>query len=196
MKLQVVAVRLCLSFLALVTTHLTELTNGSNTAASIARTAHVIVNSSVIIEEPRDTYVSVGDTALLRCHVASSAFDEGQVVVSSDSVEWCKNDFCTLGRHVPLDGARRGMLGFKNLPKYFIQTNRTTPPTATASGDNNSTAAWSSFYWNLLIENVTSSDVGDYQCVLTRRMSSPTATTTHKFYSHKARLRLMSKETF
>lgn len=63
-------------------------------------------------------------------------------------MEWCKNDFCTWGRSIETNDGR---LRFKSLSKYYIIGDR-------RKGQ-----------WNLLIENVTDSDLGKYKCTVTRR---------------------------
>jgi hypothetical protein len=94
-----------------------------------------------IAQSPVDKYVKLNENKMFECHV-----EDYQEQV--DIVEWCKNDFCTWGRAIEMNDGR---LRFKSLPKYFIAGDR-------KKGE-----------WNLLIENVTHSDIGQYKCTVTRR---------------------------
>ena len=66
-----------------------------------------------IEKSPTDTFVKLNGNVILNCLVDDFNSDE-------HFVEWCKNDFCTLGRLVELDIKN---YYFKSLPKYFIKGN-------------------------------------------------------------------------
>jgi hypothetical protein len=119
-----------------------------------------IINCQKIVNGPSDKYVELNKNVILECRIDDFKDDV-------DLVEWCKNDFCTWGRVIELEN---GILQYKSLTKYFITGDR-------KRGE-----------WNLLIQNVTESEIGDYECTVTRR-----ADTIKKVYSNKARVKLMGK---
>ena len=102
----------------------------------------LLISTQQIITIPQDIYAKQHTNVIFECKIAG--YDPSQ-----DLIEWCKNDFCTWGRLFEMSTQQR--LQYKSLPKYFIIGNRTI-------GE-----------WNLLIENVTDSEIGDYKCSLTRR---------------------------
>jgi hypothetical protein len=119
-----------------------------------------IINCQKIVNGPSDKFVELSKNVMLECQIDDYNND-------IDLIEWCKNGFCTWGRVIELEN---GILQYKSLNKYFIVGDR-------KKGE-----------WNLLIKNVTESEIGDYECTVTRR-----ADTMKKFYSNKARLKLMGK---
>lgn len=106
------------------------------------------IEAQRIMKNPIDKYAKLNSNVFFECLVDGYNGD-------TDLVEWCKNNFCTWGRPVELSDGR---LKFMN--KYYIVGNR-------LNGE-----------FNLLIENVTLSDVGDYKCKYTRRFL--TDATVHK----------------
>ena len=120
----------------------------------------LVVTSQQIVTMQKDIYAKPHTNVIFECKIAG--YDPSQ-----DVIEWCKNEFCTWGRLFEMTSQQR--LQYKSLPKYFIIGNRTL-------GE-----------WNLLIENVTESEVGDYKCSLTRR------STRLKIESKSIKLSLMSK---
>ncbi len=122
-----------------------------------------MVLAQQIITNTKDVFIKPNTNVLMECKIID--YDPNQ-----DLIEWCKNDFCTWGRLFEVTSQQR--LQYKSLPKYFITGNRT-------YGE-----------WNLLIENVTESEVGDYKCSLTRR------STKLKIESKPTKLMLMSKTVF
>lgn len=109
-----------------------------------------------------DKYAKLNERVLFSCIVEGFQADK-------DIVEWCKNDFCTWGRSIEMPDGR---LKFKSLSKHYIVGNR-------QNGE-----------WNLLIENATSSDMGQYKCTVTRRSDK----LVYKINSNSANLTIMGKK--
>ena len=116
-----------------------------------------------IINGPTDKYLNRYDSVVFECLIENYN-------PSQDFVEWCKNDFCTWGRHQMKSDTK---LQFKSLPKYFLIGER-------MKGD-----------WKLLIENVTESEFGEYKCTLTHRGNQSNKNVI-KTESSPAKLELMS----
>lgn len=114
-----------------------------------------------IVKNPLDKFVKLNENAIIECRIDD--YNE-----EWDTVEWCKNDFCTLGRTIEQSDGR---LRFNGLKKYFIVGDRKLGQ------------------WNLLIENVMESDVGQFKCTVTRRNDQ----FTFKFESTVANLVLMGQ---
>ena len=116
--------------------------------------------AQVIVKHPSDQYVAPNARVTFECKI--NDYDASQ-----DSIAWCRDNYCTLGRLSGSNNDKR--LQYKSLPKYFIVGDR-------AAGE-----------WNLMIENVTKQEVGDYMCTLTRK------TNFFKIQSKSASLKLTSK---
>jgi len=116
--------------------------------------------SQVIVKHPSDQYVAPNACVTFECKI--NDYD-----ASRDSIAWCRDNYCTLGRLSGSNNDKR--LQYKSLPKYFIVGDR-------AAGE-----------WNLMIENVTQQEVGDYMCTLTRK------TNFLKIQSKSASLKLTKK---
>jgi len=119
------------------------------------------VNCQRITKAPSDKYAITTSTITFECVIENYSPE-------TDSVEWCKNDFCTWGRSRETDDGR---LSFKSLSRYFIVGNR-------EKGE-----------WNLRIENVSLSDQGEYKCTFTRRAEQ--VKNTIKLESNIAALKIM-----
>ena len=102
----------------------------------------LMVRTQRIIKSPMNKYAHAHTSVLFECQIDGYRSE-------SDLVEWCKNNFCTWGRPTELEDGR-----LKYMSKYFIVGNR-------MQGE-----------FNLMIENVTTSDIGEYKCKLTRRFIS------------------------
>ncbi len=115
-----------------------------------------------IEKNPISRYAPINSNVQFECKI--SEYD-----ATVDLIEWCRNDFCTFGRLLGNDNDQR--LQYKSLPKYFIVGNR-------SHGE-----------WNLLIENVTQLELGEYKCQLTRKKKG----NFFKLQSRSATLKLTSK---
>ncbi|CAF0719304.1 unnamed protein product [Brachionus calyciflorus] len=120
-----------------------------------------IVNSLEIVNYPSDQFVNLYENAIFKCKIKDYKKE-------NDIIEWCKNDFCTWGRLIELPDGR---LKYKSLSKFYIIGDR-------KNGE-----------WNLLLENVTSNDVGNYKCSVTRRNDQ----SVFKLSSNSASLKIMEK---
>jgi len=126
----------------------------------LSKIVSVVLTQQIVTTNQENVYVKPHSNIIFDCNI--NGYDPDQ-----DLIEWCKNDFCTWGRLFERKNENR--LQYKSLPKYFIVGNRTI-------GE-----------WNLLIENVTDSDLGEFKCALTRR------STKLKIESKPTTLGLMSK---
>ena len=117
-----------------------------------------------ISKGPNDQYVHLNSHVEFECEIEDFNTE-------TDLVEWCKNDFCTWGRAIETFDGR---LVYKSLPRYSLIINR------------------SLGQWNLLIENITERDIGQFKCIATRRNE----TTVIKIESKSANLRIMGKFFF
>lgn len=127
----------------------------------------VLINFVVSLEiqrNPNDQFTKLNGNALFTCLVKN--FNE-----TTDYVEWCKNNFCTWGRTIRISEDR---LRYKSLKRLYILGNQ-------SKGE-----------WNLLIQNVTDNDVGQYKCTVTRRLDK----NMFKINSSSASLKIMSNIDF
>jgi hypothetical protein len=129
--------------------------------------------SQSIIKEPSDTFVKLGQDVKLYCHVMN--YDK-----SIDRIEWCKNNFCSLGRLIELPN---GNFKFNSIPRYYIIKEK----------DANDV-----YHWDLLIQNVTNKDMGEYKCKVERqqlKLGSNIKMKTNLVESYSASLRQMKRPT-
>lgn len=121
-----------------------------------------MARSLVITKQPSDKFALPGSSILFECQIDDYQAD-------TDLIEWCKNDFCTWGRAM-MDtvysnskyssfATSQHRLRYKSLPRYFVLTD----------GAATTTKSHANVTWNLLIENATESDIGNYKCKVTRR---------------------------
>jgi hypothetical protein len=101
-------------------------------------------NALQIVKNPIDQFVLLNSRIMFDCEV--DGYDP-----TTDQVEWCKNDFCTWGRAVE---DADGRLRYKSLSRYYLLVDK-------LEGT-----------WNLMIENVTERDLGQFKCSVTRRNES------------------------